>query len=84
MRLRERKKSKKKKIKKLARLTIFYQVDYVKKFIDLNLFDYVFESLTNLYNYRTIVRRTRKKYKKIKSLNKRRCIQLKVKIKSKI
>ena len=56
----------------------------MKKFIDLDFFDYVFEFLTNLYNYRTIVQRTRKEYKKIKNLNKRYCIQLKVKIKNKV
>ena len=77
-------KEKKEKVKKLARLTIFYQVNYVKKLTNSDFVNYVFELLMNLYNYRTIVRKIRKEYKKIKSLNKKRCIQLKMKTKSKM
>ena len=56
----------------------------MKKFTNSNFVNYVFEFLMNLYNYRAIVRKIQKEYKKIKSLNKRRCIQLEIKTKNKM
>ena len=55
----------------------------MKKFINSNLFDENLNSLKHLYNYRTIVRKIRKEYEKIKALTKRRYIQLKIKINDK-
>ena len=69
-----------KKYKKLTRLTIFYQTDYVKKLINSNFFDEDSNFSKHLYDYRTIVRRIRKEYEKIKALTKRRYIQLKIEI----
>ena len=52
----------------------------MKKLIDSNLFNDVFDPLSYLYEHKTIVRRIRKKYEKLKILTKRRCIQLKIEI----
>ena len=55
----------------------------MKKLINLNLFDENSNFSKHLYSYRTIVRKIRKKYEKIKTLIKRQCIQLKIEINDK-
>ena len=54
----------------------------MKEFIDLNLFDDNSNLSKYSYYHRAVVRRIRRKYQKLKVLTKRRCIQLKVDIKS--
>ena len=55
----------------------------MKKLIDLNFFNNVFDFLNHLYEYKTIIQRIRKEYEKLKILIKRRCIQLKIEINDK-
>ena len=56
----------------------------MKKLTNSDFVNYVLELSINLYSHRTIVRKIRKEYEKIKSLNKKRCIQLKIKTKNKM
>ena len=70
-------------IKKLIRLKISHQIDYVKKLIDTNIFDVDSNFSKHSHYYRTIVRRIQRKYKKLRVLIKRRCIQIKINIKNK-
>ena len=65
-------------------MIIFYQVNYVKKFTNLNFVNHVFEFSINLYDHQAIVRKIQKKYEMIKSLSKKRYIQLKIKTKNKM
>ena len=67
-------------IKKLIRLKISHQIDYVKKLIDTNIFDVDSNFSKHSHYYRTVIRKIRKKYKKLRVLIKRRCIQIKVDI----
>ena len=62
-------------------MTIFYRADYVKKLIDSNLFDDDSNFSKHSHYHRTVVRRIRKEYRKLKILTIRRCIQLKTNIK---
>ena len=75
--------SEKKKYKKLARLTIFYQANHVKKLINSDFFDENSNFSKYLYNHRIIVQKIQKKYEKMKVLIKRRYIQLKIEINDK-
>ena len=55
----------------------------MKKLINPDLFDKDSDFSKHLYNHRTIVRKIRKEYEKIKVLTKRQCIQLKIEINDK-
>ena len=55
----------------------------MKKLIDLNFFNNVFDFLSYLYEYKAIVRQIQKEYEKLKILIKRRYIQLKIEINNK-
>ena len=65
-------------------MKFFNQINHVKKLIDSGFFDDVSNTLKNSYDRRTIVRKIRRKYRKLKILIKRRCIQRKIKIKNNV